>query len=371
MPQKALVSLVKGEERRKNIIDSLRLIEKDLSLFKRARRVLIKPNFTSAFNPTACTTGESVEALLEFLITHDQSFHKKEVFLAETSGEALQRGVPMKKVFTRFGFDKIFLKHHHIKMFDMVKSKQFVSVEIETLSGEKTVRIPSEFFSFDYKISITPPKTHDTVVITAGVKNFLMGIIKPEDKYLMHGALEAGAAFEKINPQNELFTQILSILQKKAPWQLLLLLNNAIPGSLKNKMTGFEAKTYLQSVICLNQNLFYIGKKIMPDLVVIDGFIGMEGDGPVYGRRKKLGIAIASTDGVKADGIAARVMGFNPQKIGYLWLLANGGKGNLSTDNLVGEEIKIFAGKFQPHSHYKQQKQGNNLLVKEFLRKRE
>ncbi len=367
MPQKALVSLVKGQQRKKNIIDSLRLIERDLSGFKKARRVLIKPNFTSAFNPTACTTAESVEALLEFLISYDRNFHKKRVFLAETSGEALQRGIPMNEVFTRFGFDKIFQKHPYIKMFDMVKSKQFVLVEIETLSGKRKVRIPREFLSFDYKISITPPKTHDTVIITAGVKNFLMGIVKQEDKYLMHGALDTGAAFEKINPQNKLLTRILSILQKKAPWQLLLLLNNAIPGSLKNKMTGFEAKTYLQSVICLNKNLFYIGKKIMPNLVIIDGFYGMEGDGPVYGRRKKLNIAIASTDSVKADSVAAKVMGFNPEKIGYLWLLAREGKGSISIDHLAGEKMRIFEGKFHPHSRFELQKKGNEMLRKSFL----
>jgi uncharacterized protein (DUF362 family) len=171
----ANVALVKEKNRRENIFKALQLIKKDLDSFKRAKTVLIKPNFTSAFNPTASTQNETVEAILEFFEKFDSKFKSKKIILTESSGEAFARGEPMEKVFYRFGFKKIFTKYKNVKFWDMNKARSFVSVPIETIEGEAKVRILQEFFDFDYKISVSVPKTHDTVIFTGGVKNFFDG----------------------------------------------------------------------------------------------------------------------------------------------------------------------------------------------------
>jgi len=341
----AKVALVKEKNRRENIFKALQLIKKDLNSFWRAKTVLIKPNFTSAFNPTASTQNETVEAMLEFFEKFSWGFKSKKIILAESSGEAFARGEPMEKVFSRFGFKKIFARYKNVKFWDMNKARGFVSVPIETIGGKAKVKIPKEFFNFDYKISVSIPKTHDTVIFTGGVKNFLMGIVKQEDKGLMHGLVG-----KKSKPSflGKIFGRLIS----KAPWRFLLLANNCAPNWLKDKIYGFDKENFVRSVACLHKNLARIGKLIMPDLVVLDGWWGMDKDGPVYGRRRKLGVAIASAFPVAADVVGAKVIGFEPEKIAYLRLL---GKSTDFKPKILGEKIKKVAVKFSPHRHYRYQ----------------
>jgi len=341
----ARVALVKEKSRRENIFKALQLIKKDLNSFRKAKTVLIKPNFTSAFNPTASIWSEAVEAMLEFFEKFDPGFKSKKIVLTESSGEAFSRGESIEKVFYRFGFKKIFTKYKNVKFWDMNKARSFVSVPIETIGGKAKVRIPKDFFNFDYKISVSIPKTHDTVIFTGGVKNFLMGIIKQEDKGLMHGLVE-----KKLKPS--LWGKIFGRLVYKAPWQFLLLGNIYAPGWLKDKIYGFEKKNFVRSAVCLHKNLAKIGKLIMPDLVILDGWWGMDKDGPVYGRRRKLGVAIASVFPVAADAVGAKVIGFEPEKIAYLRLL---GKNADFKPKILGEKIKKVAVKFSPHRHYRYQ----------------
>ena len=51
---------------------------------------------------------------------------------------------------------------------------------------------------------------------------------------------------------------------------------------------------------------------------VIDGFEGMEGNGPQPGTLVPSRVAIASTDYVAADRVGVEVMGINPEWVGYL-----------------------------------------------------
>ena len=347
----AKVALVKEKSRKENIFKALKLIEKDLDAFRKAKTVLIKPNFTSAFNPVASTQSEAVEAILEFFERFSSGFKFKKIILTESSGEAFLKGEPMKKVFYRFGFKKILEKYKNVKLWDMNKARDFVYVPIETVAGKTKIRIPKEFFSFDYKISVSIPKTHDAVIFTGGVKNFLMGIIKQEDRGLMHGLVG-----RKSKPN--FWGKIFGRLVYRAPWQFLLLANNYAPNWLKDKIYGFNKKTFIRSVVCLHKNLGKIGKLIMPDLVVLDGWWGMDKDGPVYGRRRKLGAAIASVFPVAADVVGAKVIGFEPEKIAYLRLL---GEERDFNPKILGENPQKIAVKLSPHRHYKYQMRGSKL----------
>ena len=51
---------------------------------------------------------------------------------------------------------------------------------------------------------------------------------------------------------------------------------------------------------------------------IIDGVIGMEGDGPIMGKAKPVGVLVLSPFSLAADATAARLMGFDPRKIPYL-----------------------------------------------------
>lgn len=352
MSSPSLVSLVKGENRKNNIKNSLQLIRKDLLSFKKANSILIKPNLTSSYNPVANTHPDAVLAILDFFHDFDPGFSKKKITIAEASGEAFSRRVAMSKVYERFGFTEITEKYHNARLEDLNQWNNFLKVKIHTLIGKKAVRIPKKIFQFDYIISVALPKTHDTVGITLGIKNLLMGIVKQEDRSSMHGFQQSYSDYQELKKKNSLLNKIALLLIGRGPWQLTLFINNYLPSKIKDKQVGFNPQIYKKSVACLNYNLFQLGKRIMPGLVIIDGLIGMEGDGPVYGRVKKLGIAIASTDPLKADAVGAKVMGFEPQKIGYLRLFAKAQNENLSLIKTVGEEIEHHIIKFLPHRHF-------------------
>ena len=63
-------------------------------------------------------------------------------------------------------------------------------------------------------------------------------------------------------------------------------------------------------------------------VAVIDGFEGMEGNGPVEARRWRRRLAIASTDYIAADRVGVECMGVDPNWVGYLQYCAQVGLGN-------------------------------------------
>jgi len=58
------------------------------------------------------------------------------------------------------------------------------------------------------------------------------------------------------------------------------------------------------------------------DYAIIDGVVGMEGDGPVRGTGIDVGVIIAGKNLAAVDATAARVMGITPEKIDYLRMAA-------------------------------------------------
>ncbi|HEV3084585.1 MAG TPA: DUF362 domain-containing protein [Gemmataceae bacterium] len=57
-----------------------------------------------------------------------------------------------------------------------------------------------------------------------------------------------------------------------------------------------------------------------PDLAIVDGIIGMEGDGPINGTPKPLGALIMGNDLLAVDATCCRLMELDPERIKYLFL---------------------------------------------------
>lgn len=55
---------------------------------------------------------------------------------------------------------------------------------------------------------------------------------------------------------------------------------------------------------------------------LVDGIVGMEGNGPIQGVAKPSGVLVAGRDPVAVDATCCRVMGIDPRQIGYLQLAA-------------------------------------------------
>ena len=77
---------------------------------------------------------------------------------------------------------------------------------------------------------------------------------------------------------------------------------------------------------------------------LIDGYDGMEGNGPLDGTAVPSRVALASLDHVAADRVGVELMGINPQWMGYLRYSEQMGLGNydLAKIDVVGEKIDKF-----------------------------
>jgi len=84
------------------------------------------------------------------------------------------------------------------------------------------------------------------------------------------------------------------------------------------------------------------------DLTIVDGIIGMEGQGPHAGSPIEMNLIIAGTDTVAVDAVTSAIMGFDPIEIPAVRCAATDGLGemNLKKIDVVGESIqsvrKIF-----------------------------
>jgi uncharacterized protein (DUF362 family) len=68
----------------------------------------------------------------------------------------------------------------------------------------------------------------------------------------------------------------------------------------------------------IDRAILDINAAARPDFAIVDGIIGMEGNGPLQGTPKACGVLVLGDDPVAVDSTCARVMGLVPEKIKYL-----------------------------------------------------
>jgi uncharacterized protein (DUF362 family) len=68
----------------------------------------------------------------------------------------------------------------------------------------------------------------------------------------------------------------------------------------------------------LTRSILDINSTVCPDLAIVDGIVGMEGNGPIQGVAKACGVLVVGNDPVAVDATCARIMGLAPERIGYL-----------------------------------------------------
>jgi uncharacterized protein (DUF362 family) len=90
----------------------------------------------------------------------------------------------------------------------------------------------------------------------------------------------------------------------------------------------------------INSSIIDINSTVSPGFAIVDGIVGMEGNGPLHGIAKKSGVLVMGSDLVAVDATCTRIMGLEPSRIEYL-KLANRHLGNLESDRIeqIGEPI--------------------------------
>ncbi len=92
-----------------------------------------------------------------------------------------------------------------------------------------------------------------------------------------------------------------------------------------------------------------------PNLAIVDGIVGMEGDGPLNGTPRPMGVLVMGADLVAVDATCCRLMQLDPAKVGYL-VMAHGKKlGQLAEANIrqLGETIDGRKQPFDTVAHFK------------------
>src|SRR5579871_992025 len=80
---------------------------------------------------------------------------------------------------------------------------------------------------------------------------------------------------------------------------------------------------------------------------LVDGIVGMEGNGPIQGNRKTAGVLVGGGDALAVDATCCRIMGLDPARIGYLQLAQSRGRRDLNDIQQIGESIRTVQAAFE------------------------
>jgi uncharacterized protein (DUF362 family) len=316
------VALTKGDNRTDNVFQALKSLEKEIVSAIGKRRVIIKPNNVSATNQLASTHVDALIGILEFL---------KSVGKIENTIIAESAMSPTMQAFENLGYMPLADKYN-IKLVDLDQEKyQTIMAFDETDAMAHPVRVSSMLTNQvdNFIISACMLKTHDRAVATLSIKNIILG---------------APLKFATSNTGNT---------------------GSGGRGGFGGRggrggrgggrgfggMFGGSDKPILHGGgahgICVN--LAMLAPLLHPSLSVIDGFEGMEGNGPIGGTPVEHRVCVVSTDYLAADTVGASLMGIDPGDIGYLHYLATAkaGESDLGKMEIIGEPVATLTKKYQ------------------------
>lgn len=109
-------------------------------------------------------------------------------------------------------------------------------------------------------------------------------------------------------------------------------------GIMPGRVYGWPKNVLHQAGVV--RSILDINATCPPHLAIVDGVVGMEGDGPLMGPAKKAGVLVMGLNPTAVDSTATRIMGLDPLKVDYLRLAA-GRLGTVTEDRISqrGETI--------------------------------
>lgn len=289
------IALVFGNDRDDNIKKALNLIKTDIQeriekLDPQVQAILIKPNFVVINNQLAATHVKGVIALLDFL-TKELKWPGR-IIIGEGTGVG--------ETFDGFkNYDYLDLpsKYADLELKDL-NYDETVQIEIfDQFLNPMKITLSKTVVTSPFRIAIGPPKTHDTMVMTASIKNMAVGAILKKDKWNFHQGPKA-----------------------------------------------------------TNLSLAKINQYTQPHLAIIDVFEAMEGNGPADGDKVVMKLALASTDALAADTATCFLMGIDVGNVGYLTHLG-GSTYNLAKYKIKGGRLEKYKRKFKLHETIEEQLQ--------------
>ena len=110
-------------------------------------------------------------------------------------------------------------------------------------------------------------------------------------------------------------------------------------GTVPGQVVGWPKN--LLHWIGIGNSIVDLWSAVMPGLAIIDGIVGMEGDGPIMGTAVDHGVLLVSDNCPAADAEAVRLMGMDPWKFDYYRIAATmGGTISPLKTEIVGDAIE-------------------------------
>ncbi len=310
----ANVALIRGRNRRTCTYRALDSVRDDIEP-KLHEEVLLKPNFLSDRIQLASSHADTVRGTLDFLLTSDTP--PRRVVIAEGSAGSTRQA------FDRFGYRDLRTEYTlDIELVDLHNETQWQEATIWTAGDvRQTVRMPRILLDAPCTFSLARAKTHDVCVVTLALKNMIMGTLYQSDRVLMHGY-----------------------------------------GSHPERCQPMEAKY-------LNINLIRLARFLAPDVSLVDGISGLQGNGPGGRDKIDLDVIAAGVDVYAVDTVMTKVMGFDPNLMGILHYarVHNLGCASLERIHVMGACIKDVCTRFKPHESTPLQMQWQKQNADELL----
>jgi uncharacterized protein (DUF362 family) len=303
----ASVAITTGDNRADLAFRALQPFSKQIRQAIGSRRVVLKPNNVSTEIPLCATHVDTLEGILEFL----RSIKKLDnVIIAESAADG-----PTFDGFKNYGYFQLANKYP-VKFVDLdQEGNELLYVFDEKDFRPHPVRFSRIMLSPDsFIVSVARMKTHDRSIVTLSLKNIVFGAPVKDVGFAFGGKRREGSKSDK----------------------------SIVHGS------GYRG---------INYNLYSLAPRLHPHLAVIDGFEGMEGNGPSRGTPVDHRICVVSPDWLAADRVAVELMGIDFSVIGYLNYCAQTGLGtaDLNKIEIVGESISNHIIHYKLHDSYEKQ----------------
>lgn len=95
------------------------------------------------------------------------------------------------------------------------------------------------------------------------------------------------------------------------------------------------------------QSIVELNRIFRRTFAIVDGVVAMEGNGPIQGTPKPVGVLVMGNDLPAVDATCCRIMGIDPEKLPYLQLAASLGQTEVNRIDQRGEQIASVRQDFQ------------------------
>lgn len=106
----------------------------------------------------------------------------------------------------------------------------------------------------------------------------------------------------------------------------------------------------------IDESILELNRIFRRTFAIVDGIVGMEGNGPIQGTPKAVGVLVMGSDLPSVDATCCRIMGIDPSRVDYLRMASERALGTIEEANIEqrGETIRSVSTHFDLIAKFKE-----------------